>query len=57
MGKEDELGIIKMGAFAGITAGIGDIAMDISNAMFNIVFTMKNGEVYVEKLLTIANNG
>ena len=57
MGKEDELGIIKMGAFADITAGIGDIAMDISNAMFNIVFAMKNGEVYFEKLLTIANIG
>jgi len=49
MGKENELGIIKKGAFADIIAVKGDIEKDFSNAMFNIVFVMKNGEVYVEK--------
>ena len=53
IGKEDELGIIKIGVFADIITVIGDIAKDTSNAMFNIVFAMKNGEVYAEKLLTL----
>ncbi len=49
MGKEDELGIIKEGAFADIIAVKGDIENDFSNTIFNIIFVMKNGEIYVEK--------
>jgi imidazolonepropionase-like amidohydrolase len=49
MGKENELGIIKKGAFADIIAVKGDIEKEFSNSMFNIVFVMKNGEIYVEK--------
>ena len=49
MGKENELGIIKKGAFADIIAVKGDIDNDFSNTMFNVVFVMKNGEIYVEK--------
>ena len=49
MNKENELGIIKEGAFADIIAVKGDIENDFSNTMFNIVFVMKNGEIYVEE--------
>ena len=49
MGKEDELGIIKEGAFADIIAVKGDIENDFSSTIFNIIFVMKNGEIYVEK--------
>ena len=49
MGKEDELGIIKKGAFADIIAVKGDIENDFSSTIFNIIFVMKNGEIYVEK--------
>jgi imidazolonepropionase-like amidohydrolase len=49
MSKENELGIIKEGAFADIIAVKGDIENDFSNTMFNIVFVMKNGEIYVEE--------
>ncbi len=48
MGKENELGIIKKGAFADIIAVKGDIENDFSNTIFNLVFVMKNGEIYVE---------
>lgn len=49
MGKENELGIIKKGAFADIIAVKGDIENDFSNTIFNLVFVMKDGEIYVEK--------
>ena len=49
MGKENELGIIKNGAFADIIAVKGDIENDFSNTIFNIVFVMKNGKIYVEE--------
>ena len=49
MGKEDELGTIKEGAFADIIAVKGDIVNDFSSTMFNVVFVMKNGEIYIEK--------
>ena len=49
MDKENELGIIKKGAFADIIAVKGDIDNDFSNTIFNVVFVMKNGEIYVEK--------
>lgn len=49
MDKENELGIIKEGAFADIIAVKGDIINDFSNTIFDIVFVMKNGKIYVEK--------
>mgnify|MGYP003646234895 FL=1 len=49
MGKEDELGIIKEGAFADIIAVKGDIENEFSSTIFNVIFVMKNGEIYVEK--------
>ncbi len=49
MGKEDELGILKEGAYADIIAVKGDLEHDFSNTIFNVVFVMKNGEIYVEK--------
>jgi imidazolonepropionase-like amidohydrolase len=48
MDKENEIGIITEGAFADIIAVKGDIENDFTNAMFNLVFVMKNGEVYVD---------
>lgn len=49
MGKENELGTIKKGAYADIIAVKGDLENDFSNTIFNLVFVMKNGEIYVEK--------
>ncbi|MFD3002865.1 amidohydrolase family protein [Pontibacter toksunensis] len=49
MAKENELGTIKEGAFADIIAVKGDVENDFSNTIFNIVFVMKNGEIYVKK--------
>ncbi len=48
MDKENELGIIKEGAFADIIAVKGDIENDFANSIFNLVFVMKNGEIYVD---------
>ena len=48
MDKENELGIIKKGAYADIVAVKGNIENDFSNTMFNMVFVMKNGEIYVD---------
>lgn len=48
MDKEEELGVIKQGALADIIAVEGDIENDFSAAIFNMVFVMKNGEVYVD---------
>ena len=48
MDKENELGVIKEGAFADIIAVKGDIENDFSNAIFDLVFVMKNGEIYVD---------
>ncbi len=49
MDKEEELGIIKEGAFADMIAVKGDIINDFSKTIFDVVFVMKNGEIYVEK--------
>lgn len=49
MDKENELGIIKENTFADIIAVKGDIVKDFSKTIFNIVFVMKNGDIYVEK--------
>ncbi len=48
MDKENQFGTIKEQAFADIIAVKGDIENDFSNTMFNIVFVMKNGEIYIE---------
>ncbi len=48
MDKENELGSIKEGAYADIIAVKGDVENDFLNTMFNLVFVMKNGEVYVD---------
>lgn len=48
MDKENELGIIKKGAFADIIAVKGDIENDFSNTIFNLVFVMKGGKIYVD---------
>ena len=48
MGRENELGIIKEGAYADLIAVKGDVENDFSNAMFNLVFVMKDGEIYVD---------
>ena len=49
MGKENDLGVIKKGTYADIIAVKGDIQNDFSNTIFNLVFVMKNGEIYVEE--------
>ena len=49
MNMDDKLGVLKKGAFADIVAVKGDIEKDFANAIFNVVFVMKNGETYVEK--------
>ena len=48
MGLENEIGVLKEGAFADLMAVKGDIEKDFSNTIFNIVFVMKNGEIYVD---------
>src|SRR6185436_13665684 len=49
MNMENKIGVLKKGAFADIIAVKGDVEKDFSNTIFNIVFVMKNGEIYVEK--------
>jgi imidazolonepropionase-like amidohydrolase len=49
MNMEDKIGVLKKGAFADIVAVKGDIEKDFGNAIFSVVFVMKNGEMYVEK--------
>ena len=48
MEKENDLGVIKAGAYADIMAVEGDLENDFSNTMFNVVFVQKDGEVYVD---------
>jgi|GEM_PF-334593 len=48
MDKENELGIIKEGAFADLIAVKGDIENDFTNSIFNLVFVMKDGGIYVD---------
>ncbi|NNK87501.1 MAG: amidohydrolase family protein [Flavobacteriaceae bacterium] len=48
MGRENELGVIKKGAYADIIAVKGDIENDFDNAMFNMVMVMKDGKIYVD---------
>ena len=48
MEKENDLGVIIDGAYADIVAVKGDIENDFSNTMFNMVFVMKDGEIYID---------
>ena len=48
MGKENEIGSIKEGAFADIIAVKGDILNDFTNSIFDLVMVMKNGEVFID---------
>ena len=48
MEKENDLGVIKKGAYADIIAVEGDIETDFSSTMFNVVFVLKDGEIYVD---------
>lgn len=48
MDKENELGIIEKGAYADIIALKGDIINDFSDTIFNLIFVMKNGKIYIE---------
>ena len=48
MDKESDFGVLKAGAFADIIAVKGDIESDFTNAIFDLVFVMKNGKIYVE---------
>ncbi len=49
MRKENELGIISTGAFADIIAVRGNIEEDFNSAIDQIVFVMKDGNIYVGK--------
>jgi len=48
MGKENQLGVIKKGAFADMVAVKGDVEEDFEQAIFDLVFVMKDGEIYVD---------
>lgn len=47
--KEKEIGVLQPGSFADIIAVKGDIENDFLNAMENIIFVMKNGDLYLDK--------
>jgi len=48
MDKEEELGVIKQGAFADLIAVKGDVENDFANTLFNVVLVMKDGYIYVD---------
>lgn len=48
MNKENELGVIKEGAYADIIAVKGDLENDFINTIFDVVLVMKSGEIYVD---------
>ena len=49
MGKENELGIIAKGVFADIIAVSGNLENDFDKAIDQVVFVMKDGNIYVGK--------
>lgn len=49
LGLEHKIGVIKINGYADIIAVRGDIEKNFKEAIFDIVFVMKNGIVYVEK--------
>lgn len=48
MGRENQLGVIKEGTFADMVAVRGDVETDFEKAIFDLVFVMKDGEIYVD---------
>ncbi|WP_187696346.1 amidohydrolase family protein [Xanthovirga aplysinae] len=49
MNMEDRIGVFKKGAYADIIAVKGDVVKNFSSAMFNVVFVMKDGKIYVDR--------
>lgn len=49
MNMSSQIGVIKKGAFADIIAVKGDVIKNFSNAMFDVTFVMKDGQIYVDK--------
>jgi len=49
LNKENEIGHIQSNAFADIIAVKGDILNDFIPAINNLVFVMKEGEIYLDK--------
>lgn len=48
--KENEIGVLKPDAYADIIAVKGNLKNDFLETLENVVFVMKDGEVYVNKL-------
>lgn len=49
MEREQSLGVIKKGAFADIIAVKGNLETNFAESLFDVVFVMKDGQVFVEK--------
>ncbi|WP_350290923.1 amidohydrolase family protein [uncultured Croceitalea sp.] len=49
MNMSNHIGVIKKGAFADIIAVRGDLEKDFSDTIFNVVFVMKDGKVYIKE--------
>ncbi len=49
--KENEIGVLKSKSFADIIAIKGDVQNNFLNSIKDIVFVMKNGEIYLNNLL------
>ncbi len=50
LNKENEIGILKPDAFADIIAIKGDIESDFINSLENIIFVMKGGKIYLNRI-------
>lgn len=48
--KDNEIGVLMPNAYADIIAIKGNLMSDFVNTLNNVVFVMKNGEIYFEKL-------
>ncbi len=49
MNMSNRIGVIKKGAFADIIAVRGDLEKNFSDTIFNVVFVMKDGKVYIKE--------
>ncbi len=49
--KENEIGVLKPGAYADIVAIQGDIEGEFINSIENVIFVMKDGKVYMDNSL------
>jgi len=49
MNKENRIGVLQANAYADIIAVKGDLNNDFLNAIKDVVFVMKDGEVYLHK--------